>query len=72
MQLDTILTVMCTKPAHEWYVGMLADETGFQPQKIKKLLLDVTSDPRNPTPIRRKDENGDCYVLDKYDLEAAL
>lgn len=61
--------VMLENPAHEWYIGELMIETGMKENEIKNALLDVTSKLDNATPIRRKDEKGDCYILKRKELE---
>lgn len=67
-QFFKIFEVMRNKPSHEWYIGKLGDETGMQPLQIKDLLINLTRNPKNPTPVRAKDERGDCYILDRRDL----
>lgn len=67
-----IFEVMRKKPSLEWYIGKLGDETGIPTPQIKELLMDLTSNPRNPTSIRRKDERGDFYVLKMKEMEKCM
>lgn len=60
---------MKTDSSKEWCIGEIADRIGMQPREIKNILLNLTSNPNNSTPIRKRDERGDCYILDKKRLE---
>lgn len=63
--VDKLLKIMRTNPSKEWHIGELKDKTGYESKEIKGLLCDLTYNPNNPTPIRKKDDRGDCYVLNK-------
>jgi len=67
-RIKKIVNVMIEEPSREWFIGHLADRVGMDSSIVKNLLLDVTSNPTNPTPIRMKNRMGDSYILDGDEL----
>lgn len=64
-----IINVMRKEPYIEWSIERLADAIGIPPGQIKNILMRLTSNPNNPTPIRMKDKRGDYYFLDARELD---
>lgn len=54
--------IMQKKPKHDWSINNIADGLGFADIKSRKalnlFLEEITADPKNPTRIRRVDEEG--------------
>lgn len=60
--LVKIIELMQTKPRRDWKINDICDGLGIAGlqgrKKISSILWNVASDPKNPTPIRRVDEEG--------------
>ena len=67
--LSKVFGVMVVHLSNELFIGELGDATGIPPAQVKNALIELTSNPNNPTPIRMKDERGDSYILSKSELE---
>ena len=64
-----IINAMRKEPYIEWSIDRLADAIGIPLGQIKDLLMRLTSNPNNPTPIRIKDKRRDYYFFDALELD---
>lgn len=69
--LTKIENIMLTKKRHDWAINDICIQLGIASlgsrNEISKLLETTTADPKNPTRIRKADENGLFWRLAKAD-----